>query len=509
MRCLFLFYHFIYYQRKTFLSAVLTEIILIFNCSAGVCQKASDKKTRNTSKNVTVSVCGTRPTYPAAAAHLTLTVTMLRFFRGKNFVSSVQPLYYVSRVLGLAPFSFTSNFTVKEIGPFWLLYTVVTLIIVFSCSIVCTVQRVQQPGLLVAVVVNEFLMMFLGALTAFSSILISITRNGVKSRKIVSKINKIDEELLNDSSTTYTKTFFFTLIQVIFVYSYATVLFTYDTLVWTKAVNKVSVWYFISGYPHRFVNQQIIVEFCDLVLLLISRLKSLNTRLYFILRSSNETYTSAFVFTTTSCHSVPTSFVRENAIHVPEIKRDKIVPFIGSPQSFSRRRPLRFEISQQRKIRSAREVYDELCDISVLINSMYGFQILLELGVATVELTLTSYLMLATIMGILSVNTDTTGRFICLMTAWLLLYTLKLISITAPCQSATSEVENTVMLVQKLLLAGLDQNTTAELQLFSQQLLHRKINFTAFGFLKLDYALLLTIIGGVITYLVIAMQYNK
>jgi gustatory receptor len=138
---------------------------------------------------------------------------------------------------------------------------------------------------------------------------------------------------------------------------------------------------------------------------------------------------------------------------------------------------------------------------------MYGFQILLALGVTTAELTLSSYLMLETILGILAVDPDTTGTFIFLMTGWLLLYAFKLIFITAPCQSATNEVENTVMLVQKLLLAGFDQSTMAELQLFSQQLLNRKMNFTAFGFLTLDYSLLLTIIGGVITYVVIAMQY--
>jgi gustatory receptor len=59
------------------------------------------------------------------------------------------------------------------------------------------------------------------------------------------------------------------------------------------------------------------------------------------------------------------------------------------------------------------------------------------------------------------------------------------------------------------MLAGFDQNTMAELQLFSQQLLHRKMNFTAFGFLKLDYSLLLTIIGGSITYEVIVLQFSK
>ena len=456
-----------------------------------------------------MSVGETRATYPVVPARPKLPVDMKAFFRRMNFLSSIRPLYYVSRVLGLAPFSFTSNFTVKEVGPFCLLYSVVILITVLSCSIICVVQRAKQSGLVVAVVVNEFLVKVLGGLTAFSSILISITLNSVKSRNIVSKVIKIDKELLIDSSTMYTKTIIFTLIQVILVYTYANVLFTYDTLVWTRAVKKVSVWYCITGYPHRFVNLETVVEFSDLVLLLISRLKSLNSRLSLILRGSNETYTNAFLFTTASRHSIPKSFVKDNSIRVSEINRDKLVPIIDSPQSVNHHRKLRCEISQQRNIHSARELYEDLCDISVLINSMYGFQILLELGVITVELTLSSYLILATILGILSVEVDTTGRFICVMVAWLLLYAFKLISITAPCQSATSEVENTVMLVQKLLLAGFDQNTMAELQLFSQQLLHRKINFTAFGVLKLDYSLLLTIIGGSITYAVIVLQFIK
>jgi hypothetical protein len=269
----------------------------------------------------------------------------------------------VSRVLGLAPFSFTSNFAVKEIGPFWLLYKVVILISVLSCSTICVVQRFKQSGLLVALVVNEVLMMFLGGLAALSSILISITRNFVKSKNIVSKVINIDKELLYDSSTTYTKIFIFTSIQLILVYTYTTVLFTFDTLVWIKAVDKISFWYFITGYPQRFVNMETTVEFSDLVLLLISRLKSLNSKLSVILRGSNETYTNAFVFITASCHSVRKSFVRDNAIRVSENNRGKIEPFIDSPQSVNRHRPLRFENSQERNIRKARELYDEMCDI--------------------------------------------------------------------------------------------------------------------------------------------------
>jgi hypothetical protein len=59
------------------------------------------------------------------------------------------------------------------------------------------------------------------------------------------------------------------------------------------------------------------------------------------------------------------------------------------------------------------------------------------------------------------------------------------------------------------MLAGFDHNTMAELQLFSQQLLHCKMNFTAFGFLKLDYSLLLTIVGGFITFMVTVIQFIK
>jgi gustatory receptor len=96
------------------------------------------------------------------------------------------------------------------------------------------------------------------------------------------------------------------------------------------------------------------------------------------------------------------------------------------------------------------------------------------------------------------------------MTAWLFLISFKLISITAPCHSATTEAENTALLVQKLLLARhFDQDSVTELQLFSQQLLQRKMKFTAFGFLNIDYSLLFTIIGGVTTFLVVAMQFRN
>ncbi|PNF32538.1 hypothetical protein B7P43_G02458 [Cryptotermes secundus] len=348
-------------------------------------------------------------------------------------------------------------------------------------------------------------MMFGGSLKAISSILLCVTLNGVKSREVISKVIKLDKALLCDSSATYRKALIFILVQVIVVHSYEAALFICDTWVWTHAVDNLSVWYFISGYPHRTLNMQTTLEFSDLVLLIRNRLQALNSRLSFMLRECVEP--DFVVFSNVTRELVPRSAVMANEIPVTGVKSVKRT-FIGSPQHVNLRQPL-FKISQQRNIRSARELYDEMCDIRDLANSMYGFQLLLELGVTTAELTLSSYLMLATILGIQSVEINTIGQFISLMAAWQVQYAFKLIIITAPCQSATNEVENMAVLVQKLLLVrDFDQGTVAELQLFSQQLLQRKMKFTAFGFLSLDHSLLFTIVGGVTTFIVIAMQFK-
>ncbi|XP_023717531.1 putative gustatory receptor 28a isoform X3 [Cryptotermes secundus] len=66
----------------------------------------------------------------------------------------------------------------------------------------------------------------------------------------------------------------------------------------------------------------------------------------------------------------------------------------------------------------------------------------------------------------------------------------------------------TAVLVHKLLNKTKDPGLKEELQLFSLQLLHRKVHFTAFGFFPLDFTLLYSITGAVTTYLVILIQFQ-
>nr|CAD7411703.1 unnamed protein product [Timema cristinae] len=63
------------------------------------------------------------------------------------------------------------------------------------------------------------------------------------------------------------------------------------------------------------------------------------------------------------------------------------------------------------------------------------------------------------------------------------------------CDAASSKSQVTAVLVSKLLNEPIKDDIKRELKIFSQQILHRKIRFTACGFFVLDFTLLHTIIA--------------
>jgi hypothetical protein len=85
----------------------------------------------------------------------------------------------------------------------------------------------------------------------------------------------------------------------------------------------------------------------------------------------------------------------------------------------------------------------------------------------------------------------------------------KLMYITVPCHSANNNIAQTSTVLRKLLLAfHTDPATTLQLERFSHHVALRKFKFTVFGFLSLDLSLLVSMMGAVVTYLVILMQFK-
>jgi hypothetical protein len=327
------------------------------------------------------------------------------------------------------------------------------------------VQMLELSDLFVKATVSYLILAFIAALTDVSSILISVTINGVKSRKVVCTVVKFDRRIFSDSSTTYRETFIFTLAQAIAVYTYVAVLFAYEAWVWKHVAEKMSTWSFFSWYAKNIVNLETVVQFCNLGLLLRSRLQSLNKRLRSILKEFDEPHSEITLLTNVPHNYVSSYTEKINSVSVS--RSVALMTHVESPQLLNLLRKPHLKTSKESNIYHTRELYDDLCDISSLINSKYGYQILLGPGVSTMELTTSLHFILATPLVIKNLGVDTIGHFISLMTAWLLLISFKLISITAPCQSATTEAENTGVLVKKLLLVRhFDQDTVTEQRLF-------------------------------------------
>ncbi|CAH0393555.1 unnamed protein product [Bemisia tabaci] len=73
---------------------------------------------------------------------------------------------------------------------------------------------------------------------------------------------------------------------------------------------------------------------------------------------------------------------------------------------------------------------------------------------------------------------------------------------SAVCMQANS----TARIIHQLLLSNVRDKVKNELQLFSLQLIHEKVNFTACGFFPLDLSVLFNTISSVVTYLIILIQ---
>jgi gustatory receptor len=85
----------------------------------------------------------------------------------------------------------------------------------------------------------------------------------------------------------------------------------------------------------------------------------------------------------------------------------------------------------------------------------------------------------------------------------------KLLCVAVSCHSANNNMAHTSTVLRKLLLAfHTDPATMSELERFAQHVALRKFKFTVFGFLSLDLSLLVSMMGAVVTYLVILMQFK-
>nr|CAD7404171.1 unnamed protein product [Timema cristinae] len=129
-------------------------------------------------------------------------------------------------------------------------------------------------------------------------------------------------------------------------------------------------------------------------------------------------------------------------------------------------------------IRQLRKLHTVLCDNSELINSAYSFQILI---CATQHFIGITFIIYSIFVHALNYETSLieSVAWNLITSYWLLWDSLVIIAVAASCTLTTNQANMTGVIVHKLLNEVEDERIKAELELFSLQLLHRKVQFNA------------------------------
>ncbi|XP_011686318.1 PREDICTED: gustatory receptor for sugar taste 43a isoform X2 [Wasmannia auropunctata] len=148
-------------------------------------------------------------------------------------------------------------------------------------------------------------------------------------------------------------------------------------------------------------------------------------------------------------------------------------------------------------------VHASLCDTVMLINAAYGVVALVITITCLIHLIITPYFL------IMEADGRREPLFLAVQGLWCIFHIWRLLMIVQPTYTATTQGKKTAVLVSQLLSTSPDKESRKQLEIFSLQLLHRPLEFSACGLFTLDRTLVTSIAGAVTTYLVILLQFQK
>ncbi|PNF27532.1 hypothetical protein B7P43_G02894 [Cryptotermes secundus] len=252
-----------------------------------------------------------------------------------------------------------------------------------------------------------------------------------------------------------------------------------DCILWTLAIG-VKFFAYFHMYLVAIIEWLIVIHFMNWVVLLKNRFSLLNERLSL----------SSGIFETENS---------EEGAYQPLMIR-MCVNITERRSQLTKEEVLTFS-----------SIHDILCDTALLVKSIYEVHILLCVLGTFVNMTIWLYFGLCFLYGY--INVDDNGPNISLLVIseilWCLGYLAKLLCITISCHSFNNKMAETSIVLGKLILAvHHDPGTMRELERFSHHVALRQFKFTAFGFFSLDLSLLVSMLGAVVTYLVILMQFK-
>ena len=441
-----------------------------------------------------------------------------------NILAAVSPLYYTSKVIGIAPISWPHRSRSPHLIKAYSLLVFISTLTCLIYSINWNVRN-EYPSYTYTVIVPHIFKMLLSFATVLAISFLCGTVNGKKYEAILTKISAIDSILLGNAATTniiYRKMKIFVLVELLVIIPIYLILFCLDGAVWTGGVGDphALVQYFV-----HLIGTVMDMQFVNLVLLIKHRYALLNKQLISLYKVPEnelewtllpipEILTNVLNTKKSSKNEMPvlntvsyrTEYGFKNVKHFPGKKVDNTVKR-KCENTLTDLNMFPGGEKETISILNLQNVHSSLYDVAELVKSCYGIPILLELTFIVGSLIQSLYNVLLIALQLDKVETyagptEAMGLFL----VWAIVRLIKMVCITTTCQTASSEANRTAILVQKLLLTGGTRSKC--LERFSHQLLHYKLQFTTSGFFTLDSTLLYSLAGAVTTYLVILLQFQ-
>jgi len=428
---------------------------------------------------------------------------------GSSMYSAVSPLYLVSKLLGMAPYTLVKtgtagfpNSTRKSYFGFSTLHNYVMFVYMLGWFIYEMIWEAiyRYPNLSVSSTIPIVIRNLTYAGTCLSTLIFS--HRGTL-RDFCSKIALVDHVLLGSkASSSYMKTKFILITNILVLFVSSVLVFVFNlsgTNIDSKYVVKQASW-----NVGIVIGSVMLMHFLVFVWILKNRFAKLNAQLATMVLPGLEEETLMSLLTILNPPNKGYFAGEINFINGNRLRNIKDPQFL----SLSRSKIQEFQYNNNH-ISALRLAHGVLRDTVHTVNSDYGLQILCEFAYAFVSFVIFSFIAMDTendhsLAGSeegfspVQVIRDFCISFVCLV---------KILTVAASCQAVSSEISSTSRILQKLLSPRhINADAHAELQLFSQQLCNDDPKFTAFGFFELNLNLCCSIACTATTYIVVLLQ---
>lgn len=377
------------------------------------------------------------------------------------------PLYFVSKVLGLAPYSYAQTQsgsravkTCNVSSILWTLFVTALMLVLFLHISLFRFLRLS-PGLSASYLIVFGLQKVSLLLSCFVSLLSGVTTNRSKISKILEMLSAIDEMLIRNKRVHVYKKEFYTLLAHILLVTSVLIYMFYQNVAEDLGFRNIlfSVYYVLT----LFINSVELIRFVFLLRILKLGFKITGEELK-ILETNPVKTTTFFNFTNTLSNSS---------------RSDK----------------------QLCSIFALRSLHFELYELGRTVNSSYGLLMLIE----TVHNFLSAVSLVDITITLLDREkyVDTTVYYMC----WLTYYAMKTSFLMLTSHLTCSESRKLLAILYKLLLRpDLHHCCERQIRLFVMQVINNGIQFTAAGIFPLDLPTLHSIVSATTMYVIVLQQ---